>query len=352
MGRINMFMLIPVVFSLSAAQTTTEVVPQCGTGFPAVDSLQPSADLTEIAPDFRNIQVITPGIKFECHGQITEWRALVTVKDQETGLRLTHLLYLQVWRPSQDFDEKFDLVGSNLLTYRPRTETVTLDNSNITFATLTSQISENKRIHFQPDDVLGWYSPPSQGLTRGFGVALYSTDLSSELLIKVSSSDPCELYTCDKEVQKQSSLPLITLQYETTAATLGTVLANGICTPQNLPLSCLESTTQIQPTQTTLPTNNTMSTADTTVFVIAGVVSTGGLLVVAIIISISTLICIKRHGCMERIEEHNTEPMYDYIDTDPGDILTNGNPTYEEVATTSDDHMNEGMRGAVDNIYT
>ena len=54
----------------------------------------------------------------------------------------------------------------------------------------------------------------------------------------------------------------------------------------------------------------------------------------------------------ERIEEHNTEPMYDYIDTDPGDILTNGNPTYEEVATTSDDHMNEGMRGAVDNIYT
>ncbi len=44
--------------------------------------------------------------------------------------------------------------------------------------------------------------------------------------------------------------------------------------------------------------------------------------------------------------------MYDYIDTDPGDILTNGNPTYEEVATTSDDHMNKGMRGAVDNIYT
>ena len=57
------------------------------------------------------------------------------------------------------------------------------------------------------------------------------------------------------------------------------------------------TTTQIQPTQTTLPTNNTMSTADTTVFVIAGVVSSG-LLVVAIIISISTLICIKRHGCM------------------------------------------------------
>ncbi len=134
------------------------------------------------------------------------------------------------------------------------------------------------------------------------------------------------------------------------------------------------TTTQIQPTQTTLPTNNTMSTADTTVFVIAGVVSTGGLLVVAIIISISTLICIKRRGCMgkyalrlyelhtttmmiqlkspsllpmplvlyvciqlyiyihsmflithaERIEEHNTEPMYDYIDTDPSDILTNG----------------------------
>ena len=50
----------------------------------------------------------------------------------------------------------------------------------------------------------------------------------------------------------------------------------------------------------------------------------------------------------ERIEEHNTEPMYDYIDTDPGDILTNGNPGYGEVATTSDDHMNKGMRGAVD----
>ena len=90
-----------------AAQTTTEVVPQCGTGFPAVDSLQPSADLTEIAPDIGTlygIQVITPGIKFECHGQITEWRALVTV-EVDAGLRLTHLLYLQVWRPSQDFEE-------------------------------------------------------------------------------------------------------------------------------------------------------------------------------------------------------------------------------------------------------
>ena len=141
-----------------AAQTTTEVVPQCGTGFPAVDSLQPSADLTEIAPDIGTlygIQVITPGIKFECHGQITEWRALVTV-EVDAGLRLTHLLYHllyhQVWRPSQDFDGKFDLVGSNLLSYRPRTETVTPDNSNITFATLTSQVSENERIYFQPNN--------------------------------------------------------------------------------------------------------------------------------------------------------------------------------------------------------
>ncbi len=40
--------------------------------------------------------------------------------------------------------------------------------------------------------------------------------------------------------------------------------------------------------------------------------------------------------------------MYDYIDTDPSNILTNGNPAYGEVATTSNDHMNEGMRGAVD----
>ena len=40
--------------------------------------------------------------------------------------------------------------------------------------------------------------------------------------------------------------------------------------------------------------------------------------------------------------------MYDYIDTNPSDILTNGNPAYGEVATTSDDHMNEGMREAAD----
>ena len=238
MGRINIFMLIPVVFSLSGklivlytalyysvyiyiscsvvAQTTAEVVPQCGTGFPAVDSLQPSADLTEIAPDIGTlygIQVITPGIKFECHGQITEWRALVTVKDFNAGLVLTHLLHLQVWRPSQDFDGKFDLVGSNLLTYRPRTATVTPDNSNITFATLTSQISENERIHFQQNDVLGWYSPTSQGLQPGFGVALHSNDSSSELLIKRSPSETCELYTCDEEVRTQFSLPLITLKY-------------------------------------------------------------------------------------------------------------------------------------------
>ena len=236
MEKVNMIMLLPFIFSLSgklkqtkscnilclvsmccsvAAQTTAEVAPRCSTGFPAVDSLQPSADLTEIAPDFRTIdgiQVITPGIKFECHGQITEWRALVTVKDQETGLRLTHLLYLQVWRPSQDFDGKFDLVGSNLLRYRPQTATVT-SSSNITFAVLTSQASENEQIHFQPNDVLGWYSPTLLRLEPGFGVALHSNNSSSDLLIKVSSSEPCELYTCDEKVQTQSSLPLITLQY-------------------------------------------------------------------------------------------------------------------------------------------
>ncbi len=187
------------------------------TGFPVKDSLQPSADLTDIAPDSGTqdgIQVIAPGLKFECYGQITEWRALVTVEDFEAGLRLTHLLYLQVWRPSQDFDGKFDLVGSNLLTYRPRTATVTLDSSNITFANLSSsQISESEQIYFQPDDVLGWYSPTTQGLTRGFGVALHSNKLSSKLLIKASLSEPCQLHKCDEEVQTQSSLPLITLQY-------------------------------------------------------------------------------------------------------------------------------------------
>ena len=209
------FLLCPYTANHGAAQTTAEVVPQCSTGFPAVDSLQPSADLTEIAPDSGTqdgIQVIAPGLKFECYGQITEWRALVTVQDFNAGLVFTHLLYLQVWRPSQDFG-KFDLVGSNPLSYRPRTATVTPDNSNITFATLTSQISENERIHFQPDDVLGWYSPQAQGLEPGFGVALHSNESSSELLIKVSSTDPCQLYKCDEEVQTQSSLPLITLKY-------------------------------------------------------------------------------------------------------------------------------------------
>ncbi len=190
------------------------MVPQCSTGFPAKDSLQPSADLTDIAPDsgtMDGIQVIAPGIKFECYGQITEWRALVTIESQMV-VTLTHHLYLQVWRPSQDFDGKFDLVGSNLLIQRPQAVTTT-DNSNITFAMLTSQISENEQIQFQPDDVLGWYSPQAQRLTQGFGVALHSNELNSELLIKVLSNDPCELYTCDEEVQQQSSLPLITLQY-------------------------------------------------------------------------------------------------------------------------------------------
>ncbi len=200
----------------STAQATTEVTSQCSTGLPAVDSLQPSEDLSEIAPlrsDDGAIQVIAPEIKFNCYGVITEWTALVTLKDVGIDF-FGHQLYLQVWRPNSEIDGKFELIGSNYFAdVRVGASDVNQD-FNLTFHHFTREISKENQIRFQPNDILGWYSPPREGLRPGFGVAAYSNASSPQLLSATNSSSiSCELYRCDEEVQPVNFLPLISVQY-------------------------------------------------------------------------------------------------------------------------------------------
>ena len=201
---------------MCVAQTTAEVTRQCVTGLPATDSLQPSEELSEIAPlrsDDGAIQVIAPEIKFNCYGVITEWTALVTLRDVGIDF-FGHQLYLQVWRPSSETDGKFELIGSNYFAdVRVGASDVNQD-FNLTFHRFTRAISEENQIHFQPNDILGWYSPPNEGLRPGFGVAVVPRQHELRLHINMSSSVFCELYSCDEDVQQSiTSLPLISLQY-------------------------------------------------------------------------------------------------------------------------------------------
>ncbi len=207
-----MLNLCPTAVYSGAAQTTAAETPQCSTGLPAAGLLQPSAELSELVPPTNDngssVQFIAPGMKFNCHGQITEWTALVTLVDPF----FTYQFTLQVWRPSSEVDGKFELIGSNLINPRLRESDGNRD-FNLTFFLLTSQISEDNRIRFQPNDVLGWYIPTREGINPGFGVAVHSNGSSPQLLSKIVSGAPCELYTCDEEVQFRTFLPLITLQY-------------------------------------------------------------------------------------------------------------------------------------------
>lgn len=191
-------------------------VPECIPGFPAAGFLQPHSDHTELAPTIdRSLQVIAPEMEFNCHGRIIALSALVTFNRIFSVLQ--YQLVFQIWRPNTNSDE-FNLIGSHVVTQQPqRTGSIqTLENSNLTFVVLRTELFGDNQIQFQPGDVLGWFSPNRDvASAQGYGVAL-QTNRTTRLLFKsnITRDQPCQLYSCDDQVEQiQSPIPLINVEY-------------------------------------------------------------------------------------------------------------------------------------------
>ena len=102
-------------------------------------------------------QVIITSYRFDCYGNITEWRLA------RRGYGTISSLQFQVWRPSPLVETNgcYSLAGSNRLTTVP-------PNSSIVVFTLPP----DDRIQFQPGDVLGFYVDGAQRLNEAGVVML------------------------------------------------------------------------------------------------------------------------------------------------------------------------------------
>ena len=192
---------------------------QCVSGFPQAGSFNTTSynngSLDKVEPTTENgIQVIAPGLKFDCDGRIKKWDALLTITNAIfIGDTFTYHLNFQVWRPSSTVDGGFDLVGSNSYTTKiDATEITTIGDITIFTNFPGLEVAEDERVHFQPGDVIGWYST-MLGFDPGFSVALEKNGSSFNVFSMLSNSETCQFYTCDETIQHHTSvLPLIRVE--------------------------------------------------------------------------------------------------------------------------------------------
>ncbi|XP_065903516.1 CUB and sushi domain-containing protein 1-like isoform X2 [Dysidea avara] len=98
-------------------------------------------------------QAVIPRANFTCNGRITGITASME--------RLTNGIndpYLQVWHPTTPDKDVFDKVGEVQLVESEVVEEV--DNNNNTYWLVNITLSDDDRIEFEAEDVIGFYHPP------------------------------------------------------------------------------------------------------------------------------------------------------------------------------------------------
>ena len=206
---------------------------QCFTGLPPATSLDvttySNSSLGETNPTTfarSGFQVIAPGLKFNCHGRITRWDALLTILSAAFAeISFLHEIHFQVWRPSSTLDGWFDLVGSNIFTTKIESinEITTIGNIVVytNFPGLEVAGHLNETIVFQPGDVIGWYSSIHfHTFTNGFGVVVKTNGSNSDkngsnsdLLGTNSSVATSQINVAEMMPLNISGLPLINIEF-------------------------------------------------------------------------------------------------------------------------------------------
>ena len=108
-------------------------------------------------------QAIIPSYRFDCCGEITEWRA--DVEQGGNGDDMMYTLDFQVWRPAANVSITgcYSMVGFNRFTSIPLSDSVT---------DALSPMLPEQRIQVQPGDVLGFYVENARDRPDDRGVVL------------------------------------------------------------------------------------------------------------------------------------------------------------------------------------
>ena len=94
------------------------------------------------------VQVIIPSYKFNCYGQITEWRAFVERRGPVNFDDQPYSVSFQVWRPNSPPDGQYTIVE-----FSP----IPLADPNTDRGIVTGVPLESERIEVQSGDVVGFY---------------------------------------------------------------------------------------------------------------------------------------------------------------------------------------------------
>lgn len=189
----------------------------CYTGIPDLQD-HPLPNSADARYNSLGQQAIVPQLRFSCLGYVSSWsaHALVLTRPNFVG-SLTHVMLLQVWRPSQG-NESYTRVGFNVLQFQGATlrNGITLDprTNDTAFFSFTQQVPPDQQILVQPGDVVGWFVPfitPTPPLSPLFrDPILTDTDnVVGDILYQNSSQQGCVLCSNDGYGVVPSTVPLV-----------------------------------------------------------------------------------------------------------------------------------------------
>ena len=172
-------------------------------------------------------QVILPGFKFNSHGSVTNWSALVVFEN--TTSRATHEIHFQIWRPNGT--GRYTLAGFHrIIKVSPESNSVAT-NDGLLFYNITNKVENNPDTpqYFQPGDVLGVYISHISFNQRPFYMTYHTAggdtthnDLVMDMYYTklspsgpfATSQQPCQTSECSENtVVLRSVIPNIYFNY-------------------------------------------------------------------------------------------------------------------------------------------
>lgn len=165
-------------------------------------------------------QVIVPQLRFSCLGYVSSWSAHALVLTRPNFIEsLTHVMLLQVWRPSQG-NESYTRVGYNVLRFQGATlrDGITPDpgTNDTAFFSFTQQVPPDQQILVQPGDVVGWFVPfitPTPPLSPLFRdpILTDTNNVVGDILYQNISQQGCTFCSSNDYGVIPSTVPLVSV---------------------------------------------------------------------------------------------------------------------------------------------
>ena len=144
---------------------------------------------------FESTQSVSPHTSFTCNGNVTKW-IMRWIPFISSSMNFPEL---QVWRPSNEANATFQLVGSTAITADP--------GATRTIADFVFEFTVNPPLPVQAGDVLGIYQPAESR------IRLYSGAIqSNEVLFQIVSSSLTIFPEPTLAVRSMSRVPLISAE--------------------------------------------------------------------------------------------------------------------------------------------